>query len=143
MTDALKPQAGYGKLARRRIERELRALRAMQSHMQTWEIVCAVFSIPALGLFCFLVGWKLHVKIFALPVAILLAIACGVLIWLVGRKWFALAGLIVIALLVILFEDMPDIPTGDDKPNRKTARRLKLEQAIARREALLRSLKGP
>lgn len=112
----------------------------MQSHMQTWEIVCAVLSIPALALLCFLVGWKLHVEIFALPVAILLAIACGALIWLVGRKWFALAGLIVIALLVILFEDVPDFPGG--KGDRKTARRLKLEQAIARREALLRSMKG-
>ena len=127
---------------RRRIERELRALHAMQSHMQTWEIVCAVFSIPALGLLCFLVGWKLHVEIFALPIAILLALGCGTLIWLVGRKWFALAGLIVIALLVILFEDVPDLP-GDDKPDRKTARRRKLERAIARREALLRSMKGP
>ncbi|ARQ00893.1 hypothetical protein [Pseudorhodoplanes sinuspersici] len=80
-------------------------------------------------------------RIFALHVSILLAIACGALIWLIGRRWFALAGLIVMALLIVLFEDVPDFPT-DDKPDRKTARRLKLEQAIAKREALLRS-KGP
>lgn len=126
---------------RRRIERELRALRAMQSHMQTWEIVSAVLSIPALALLCFLVGWKLHVEIFALHVSIVLAIACGALIWLIGRKWFALAGLIIIALLVVLFEEAPDVP--DMGGDRKTARRLKLEQAIAKREALLRTMKGP
>jgi hypothetical protein len=127
---------------RRRIERELRALHAMQSHLQTWEIVCAVLSIPALALLCFLVGWKLHVEIFALHVSIMLAIACGALIWLIGRRWFALASLIVLALLIVLCEDVADIPTGDDKPDRRTARRQKLEQAIAKREALLRS-KGP
>jgi hypothetical protein len=129
---------------RRRVERELRALHAMQDHFSTRDIVLSLLAIPALALLCFLVGWKLHISFNHLPIAILAALACGGLIWLIGRHWFGLALLIVIGLLVILFEDLPvDLwPGGDSAPDRKTVRRLKLEQAIARREALLRSTKG-
>lgn len=136
---------------RRRIERELRALEAMQSHMNTRDIVLAVVAIPALALLCFLVGAKLHLAFGHVGVSVLAALACGGAIWLIGRHWFGLALLIVIGLLVILFEDVPDVwPGGDGKPDskpdrktdRKTAHRLKLEQAIARREALLQSGKG-
>lgn len=130
---------------RRRIERELRALHAMQSHMNTRDIVLSLLAIPFLALLCFLVGAKLQIAFGHLWVSILAALAFGGLIWLIGRRFFTLAGLIVIALLVILFEDVPDIwpDGGDDKPDRKTQRRLKLERAIAKREAILQSLKGP
>lgn len=128
---------------RRRIERELRALYAMQSHMNTRDIVLSLLAIPALALLCFVVGAKLHLAFGHLWISILAAIACGGAIWLIGRRWFSLALLIVLALLVILFEDLPaDLWPDGGKPDRKTARRLKLEQAISRREALLQSMKG-
>jgi hypothetical protein len=124
---------------RRRIERELRALHAMQSHMNTRDIVLSVLAIPTLALLCLGVAWKLHLTTGSLPAAIGVALGCGALIWLIGRRWFVIAWLIVMALLVILFEDVPDIWAGDEKPDRKTARRLKLERAIAKREALLQN----
>lgn len=130
---------------RRRIERELRALYAMQSHMNTRDMVLSLIAIPFLALLCFVVGAKLHLAFGHLWVSILAATACGGVIWLIGRRWFALAGLIVIALLMILFEDVPDVWLGGEqqKPDRKTARQLKLERAIAKRETMLQSLKGP
>lgn len=130
---------------RRRIERELRALHAMQSHMNTRDIVLSLLAIPFLALLCFLVGAKLHLAFGHLWVSILAALAFGGAIWLIGRRFFTLAFLIVLALLVILFEDVPDVWSGGEeaKPDRKTARRLKLERAIAKREAILQSLKGP
>ena len=100
--------------------------------------------IPALALLCFLVGAKLNLAFGHVWVSVLAALACGGAIWLVGRRWFGLALLIVLALLVILAEDLPaDLWPDSGKPDRKTARRLKLEQAIAKREALLQSIKGP
>jgi hypothetical protein len=130
---------------RRRIERELRALHTMQSHMNTRDIVLSLLAIPLLALLCFLVGAKLQIAFGNLWVSILAATAFGGAIWLIGRRWLALAWLIVIALLLILFEDVPDVWSGgeDPKPDRKTQRRLKLERAIAKREAILQSLKGP
>jgi hypothetical protein len=129
----------------RRIERQLRALYAMQSHMNTRDIVLSLAAIPFLALLCFLVGAKLQVAFGHLWVSILAALAFGGAIWLIGRRFFTLAWLIVVALLVILFEDVPDVWSGseDPKPDRKTQRRLKLEQAIAKREAILQQLKGP
>lgn len=130
---------------RRRIERELRALHAMQDHLNTRDIVLSLLAIPFLALLCFLVGAKLHLAFGHLWVSILAALAFGGAIWLIGRRFFTLAFLIVLALLVILFEDIPDVWSGGEepKPDRKTARRLKLERAIAKREAILQSLKGP
>jgi hypothetical protein len=131
---------------RHRIERELRALYAMQSHMNTRDIALSLAAIPFLTLLCFLVGAKLQVAYGSLWISILAAIAFGGTIWLIGRRFFTLALMIVLALLVIVFEDAPGPelwPDGEQKPDRKTERRLKLERAIARREAILQSLKGP
>jgi hypothetical protein len=141
MTKSSVPSIKPGR--KRRIERELRALHAMRSHMNTRDIVLSLIAIPALALLCFAVGAKLHIAFGHLWISVLAAIACGGAIWLVGRRWFGLALLIVIGLAVILFEDIPDLWPDGGKPDRKTARRLKLEHAIARREALLRSMKGP
>jgi hypothetical protein len=139
---------------RRRIERELRALHAMRSHLNTWELVCAVLTIPALIIVCLLVAWKLHWLSDSPLLAILGAVATGIVIWAMGRRWFGLALLLVFALLLLLcavmFEEVPDVSpdlsfdfSSDDKPrDRKTRRRIKLEQAIAKREAMLRSLQG-
>jgi hypothetical protein len=125
---------------RRRIERELRALHAMQSQMSTRSIVLSVLGIPALALLCFLAGAKLHLAFGNLWISILVALGGGGAIWLIGRRWFTLAALIVLALLLIVLEALPDVWQGYRRPNRKTARRLKLEQAIAKREAILGSL---
>ncbi len=139
---------------RRRIERELRALHAMQSHLNTWELVCAVLTIPALAAMCLLIAWKLHWLSGSPLLSIAGAIAIGAAIWWVGRRWFGLATLIVFALLILLcaaiFEGVPSLPdlpfdfsSDKDTPSdRKTARRIKLERAIAKREAILRSLSG-
>ena len=141
MTNTSVPSIKPGR--RRRIERELRALQAMQSHMNMRDIVLSVIAIPALALLCFIVGAKLHIAFGHFWISVLAALACGGAIWLIGRQWFNLALLIVTGLLVILFETVPDILPDDSKPDRKTVRRLKLEQAIAKREAILRSMKGP
>jgi hypothetical protein len=135
---------GVNAKRRRRIERELRALHAMREHLNTRDIVLSLLAIPFPALLCFLVGAKLQIAFGHLWVSILAASAFGGAIWMIGRRFFTLAWLIVVALLVILFEDIPDVwSDGDEKPDRKTARRLKLERAIARREAILQSLKGP
>ena len=130
---------------KRRLERELRALQAMRGHLRTREIVWAVLSIPLLVLLCLVVAFKLHWLSDSPLLAIGGALAAGVAIWWVGRRWFTLAALIVIGLLVIVFEDVPDLGGigGDDKPDRKAARRDKLERAIARREALLQGSERP
>jgi hypothetical protein len=124
---------------RRRLERQLRALHAMQSHLNVKDIACAVLAIPALTLLCLAVALKLHMASDSAPLAMLGAAAAGTLIWWIGRRWFILAVLIVYALLLILFEsadfDLPDVGV-----NSKTSRRDKLAEAIAKREAMLREL---
>lgn len=130
---------------KRRLTRELVALRAMRGHLRTREIVWAVLSIPLLVLLCLVVALKLHWLSESPLLATCGAVAAGVAIWAVGHRWFTLAVLIVIGLLIIVFEDVPDFSGfgGDDKPDRKVARREKLERAIARREALLQGSERP
>jgi membrane protein implicated in regulation of membrane protease activity len=123
---------------RRRIERELRALHAMQDHLRTRDLVWAVLAIPLLISLCALVAFKLSWFGASAPAALAGAAVAGFVIWFIGRRWFALAALIVVALVCIVFEDVPiEWGSGDDKPDRKEQRRLKLERAIATREALL------
>jgi hypothetical protein len=126
---------------RRRIERELSALYAMQGHLRAWDIIGAVLAIPALTLLCLAVAFKLHWASASVPFALIGAIAAGALIWWVGRHYLALAILIVFGLVLIIFESGPDwldVP-GTDKQAR---RRVKLAQAISKREALLQTLDG-
>jgi hypothetical protein len=125
---------------RRRIERELRALHAMDGHLQTKEIVGALLIIPALAGLCFAVAYKLHMTSASLPAAIAGAIAFGAALWWIGRRWFVIAVLMVYGLVLILFEDLPDFGDFGGGPKGKPSRRAKLEQAVARREALLRKL---
>jgi hypothetical protein len=130
---------------KRRLARELVALQAMRGHLRTREIVWAVLSIPLLALLCLIVALKLHWLSDSPGLAIAGALAAGLTIWWIGRRWFTLAALIVVGLLVIVFEDIPDLGSfsSDDKPDRKAARREKLEGAIARREALLQGSDRP
>jgi len=125
----------------RRLERELRALHAMQGHMRFWDIVWAVLAIPLLVVLCFAVAVKLHWESGSPPLAIVGALVAAGAIWWIGRRCFALAFLIVLALLLIVFEFGPD---WFDVPgtNKKAGRAEKLAQAISKREALLRTLDG-
>jgi hypothetical protein len=125
---------------KRRLARELQALQAMRGHLRTRDILWAVLAIPALVLLCLIVAFKLHWLSASPALATGGAAAAGVTIWAIGRRWFALAALIVVGLLVIVFEDIPDFGwsgSGDAEPDRKEVRRQKLDRAIARREALL------
>jgi hypothetical protein len=126
---------------RRRIERELSALYAMQGHLRAWDIVWAVVAIPVLALLCLAVAFKLHWASASVPLALIGAITAGALIWWIGRHYFALAVMIVFALILILLESGPDwldLPGADEKARR----RAKLAQAISKREALLKTLDG-
>ncbi len=125
---------------RRRIERQLRALRVMQDHLNTRDIWWAVLAIPGIAILCLLVAAKLHWLSNSLPVALGGALLAAVVVWWIGHRWLAVAWLIVIALLCILLEDLPDFGGSGEKKNAKIGRREKLERAIARREALLRSM---
>jgi hypothetical protein len=125
---------------RRRIERQLRALRVMQDHLNTKDIVWAVLTIPGIAILCLLVAAKLHWLSNSVPLAVAGALLAGFAVWWIRHRWVCVAWLIVIALICILFEDLPSLDafdSGDKKP--KIGRREKLERAIARREALLRS----
>jgi hypothetical protein len=146
MTDITGPKISFGDHAtrkRRRLERELRALRVMRQHLRTRDIICAVLAIPALALLCLSVAFKLHWVSGSGLLAFTGALAFGALIWWIGRRWFLLAIYIVFALVLIRFGafylfDAPYLgPT-----NRKPKRQIKLEQAIAKREAMLRELNG-
>ena len=131
---------------RRQIERQLRALRVMESHLTTKDIVWAVLTLPAATLLCLLVAAKLHWLSNSLPLAIGGMLAAGFVVWWIGRHWFAVAWFIVVALVCIILEDVPQFDIGDfgdnQKKKEKISRRDKLEKAIARREALLRAMDG-
>lgn len=114
---------------RRRLERQLRALHTMQSHLNVKDIACALLAIPALTLLCLAVALKLHLASGSAWLAVVGAISGGILIWWVSRRWFTLALLIVFALLLILFE-LGDFGLPDAGGNSKSSRREKLSQAI-------------
>jgi hypothetical protein len=143
MTEATRtsvPDSTKGR-RRRRLERELKALYAMRGHLSTRDIAYAILSIGGVALLTLLVAAKLHWLAGSVLLSIAGAVAAGVAVWLIGRRWFMLAWLIVVGLLIIVFEDAPlDLDFGDTKSSRKEARRAKLERAIARREALLKAM---
>jgi hypothetical protein len=157
---------------RRRLERELRALYTMRSHLNTASLVCAGLTIPALAVACFLIAWQLHWLSADLWKSVLGALAAGLAIWWIGRRWFQVALWLTYAMILLfiaaMFESAPDVPdvsadlpAGEETPSSssrssssadlpdfplddepKSRRRRKLEQAIARREAMLRALQG-
>ncbi|HYF54718.1 MAG TPA: hypothetical protein VEA41_10710 [Salinarimonas sp.] len=125
---------------RRRIERELKALHLMDGSLRGREIAWALLAIPGIALLWLVVFLKLHWLSGSLPAAIGVSLALGTAVWWIGRYWFALAGLVVLALCIVAFEDAPDLSSGPD--DRRSDRRRKLERAIAKRERLLRELQG-
>jgi hypothetical protein len=146
MADAARMLPRIGKeRRRRRIERELRALQAMRGHLATRDIALAILAIGGVALLILLVGAKLHWLAGSILLSVAGALAAGLVVWLIGRRWLFVAWLIVLALFLIAFEDgPPDFgfgDGGDGKPDRKEARRAKLERAIEKREALLAKIR--
>ena len=127
---------------RKRIERELAALRTMEEgHLFTRELFWAVLTIPGIAALVILVAVKTHWLSGSPALAATVAALTGLGIWWIGRRWIWLAIVIVVGLVLISLEDLPDI--GDiGGGSAKEQRRLKLERAIARREAILAQLDG-
>jgi hypothetical protein len=136
-----KPYQPLSDKRRKRIERELKALRAMEGALGTRDMIWAVLTIPAVAALCLIIAAKVQWFGGSVMASILGALATGALVWWIGRRWLTIAVLIVMALLVIAFEDAGglDYPDFD---SRKARRRAKLERAIARREALLKPRYG-
>jgi hypothetical protein len=85
------------------------------------------------------------------PLVVRFALGCrqrraltGLAVWWIGRRWFALAAIIIFGLVLILLEDLPDLGDIGDTGggSAKEQRRVKLERAIARRQALLAQMDG-
>lgn len=126
---------------RKRIERELAVLRTMEGHLRTRELVWAALTVPAVAALVILATVKTHWLSGSPALAAAVAVLTGLGLWWIGRRWIWLAVIIVFGLVLILLEDLPDI--GDiGGGSAKEQRRLKLERAIARREAILAQLDG-
>jgi hypothetical protein len=126
---------------RRRIERQLQALRVMRGHLTTWDIVWAALTLPGIALLCLLVAAKLHWLSGSAPLALVGVLLVAIVTWLIGRRWVTVAWFIVIARICHLFETAPIVDWGDSgAKGKKMDRREKLERAITRREALLRDM---
>ena len=126
---------------RKRIERELTVLRTLEGHLLTREILWAVLTIPAVAALVILVALKAHWWSGSPLIAATIAALTGLAVWWIGRRWLALAANIVFGLALILLEDLPDLGDIGDG-GAKEQRRLKLERAIARREAMLAQMDG-
>jgi hypothetical protein len=144
VTDELRPASRLSLRRRKRIERELAVLRTMESHLLTKEIVWAVLTIPGVAALVIFVAWKAHWWSGSPLIAATVAALTGLVVWWIGRRSFVLAAIIVFGLVLILLEDLPDLgDIGDaEGGSAKERRRVKLEQAIARREALLAQMDG-
>ena len=125
----------------KRVERELSVLRTMEGHLLTKEIVWAILTIPGVALLVILVAWKVHWWSDSPLSAVAVAAVTGLVAWWIGRRWLWLSVIIVFGLVLILLEDVPDF--GDiGGGNAKEQRRVKLERAIALREAMLAQMDG-
>ena len=144
MTVNLQPASRLSLRRRKRIERELAVLRTMESHLFTKEIVWAILTIPGVAALVILVAWKAHWWSGSPLVAVTVAALTGLAVWWIGRRWFALAAIIIFGLVLILLEDLPDLGDigGAEGGSAKEQRRVKLERAIARREELLAQMDG-
>jgi hypothetical protein len=141
MTTGLQSAATPKARRRKRIERELAVLRTMEGHLFTRELVWAVLTVPGVAALVILVAVKTHWLSGSPALAAAVAALTGLGVWWIGRRWIWLAVVIVFGLVLILLEDLPDI--GDiGGGSAKEQRRLKLERAIARREAILAQLDG-
>ena len=141
MTIDLQSAATSKTRRRKRIERELAVLRQMEGHLFTRELLWAVLTIPGVAALVVLVAVKTHWLSGSPALAATIAALTGLGVWWIGRRWLWLSVIIVYGLVLILLEDLPDI--GDiGGGSAKEQRRLKLERAIARREAILAQLDG-
>ncbi len=128
----------------RRLERQLRALRALDARHLLKDTVRAVAAIGGLAALWLAVFLKFQWLGGSLPLALLASTGLGGLVWLIGRRSFDVAFLIVYALLILLLEDAPDFSWNRDdakSKDKKARRRLRLASAVARREGLLARLR--
>lgn len=145
MTTVIDTSSARTPRRRARLERELRALHTMDGHLRTRELFWAVLTIPAVAILVIGIAAKTHWLSNSPLAAVIAAMTTGLLVWWIGRRWLSLAFLIVLGMLLILFEDVPDVGWNDADDGKKTAkeqRRIKLERAISRRESLLAQLDG-
>jgi hypothetical protein len=141
MTSAYNPPQRQELAAARRIERELAVLRTMEGHLFSRELLWAVLTLPGVAALVILVPLKTHWLSGSPVLAATVAALTGLGVWWIGQRWISLAVGLVFGLVLILLEDLPDI--GDiGGGSAKEKRRLKLERAIARREAILAQLDG-
>src|SRR5688572_33353055 len=99
-----KPYQPLSEKRRKRIERELKALRAMERALGTRDMIWAVLTIPAVAALCLIIAAKVQWFGGSVAASILGAVATGALVWWIGRRWLTLAVLIVFALVMIAFE---------------------------------------
>jgi hypothetical protein len=97
---------------RKRIARELSVLHTTEGHLLTKEILWAILTIPAVAALVILVAVKMHFWSGSPAIAAAAAAASGLAVWWIGRRWFALAIIIVYGLILILLEDLPDLDIG-------------------------------
>lgn len=95
MTAELQPVSRRSLRRRKRIERELAVLRTMESHLLTKEIVWAILTILGVAALVIFVAWKVHWWSDSPLVAVGIAALTGLAVWWIGRRWFALAAIIV------------------------------------------------
>ena len=115
----------------------------MEGNLHRGQIICAVLAIPALALLWLGVFLKFHWLSGSLATAAGVSVVLGAGVWWIGRRLFVVAALIVLALIVLLLEDVADGPfdiIGDLTADKKPMRQAKLAKAIAKREALLSAL---
>jgi len=112
----------------------------MEGHLFTREMLWAVLTIPGVALAVILVAVKAHLLSGSPAMAAAVAALTGLTVWYVGRRWLALSLILVFGLVLILLEDVPDL--GDIGGSSKEQRRVKLERAVAGREAMLAQMDG-
>lgn len=124
---------------RRRIERELRALHALERRHLARDGLYAVMAVPCIGVLFLIAFLKLEWLSGSLAAAIVLSLALALVVWWIGRRWLVLAGLILVGLSILALEE-PGIDVPGMSDDREARARSRLEAAVARREALLREL---
>ena len=131
------------KLSRRRlrIERELRALRAMEERLFSAELLWAIPVIPAVAAMVILIALRTHWMSGSPALTAVVAALSGLAVWWCFRRWFSLSGMMWFALYLVLPRSISDLTDMTWREDAKEVRRDKVKRAIARREAML-TVKG-
>jgi hypothetical protein len=129
---------------RRRLERELNALRLMNQKLWLIELSLAVVAIPFIAVLCVMILAAQHWPLERLvPMMGAIFSICAV-VWWIGRRWWLPVHVffwIAWLSLMILTKSVSEPPLG--LSSKKEVRRAKLDRAIAKREAMLHALGQP